>query len=283
MKSDFFFENFKLLVDAPNSIPKLRKTILQLAVKGKLVKQYSNEEPASILLKKIKSEKEKLVKDGKIKKQMVLLQIAEKEIPYKLPVGWEWVRIDDITTVNGGKRVPKGASLQVIPTSHIYIRVTDMKDSTILDNDLHYISEEVYQTIKKYIISSEDLYITIAGTIGQVGEVPELFSGMNLTENAARITPYHVSKSFLKHLLNSKLCQGQFLKKINQMAQPKLALHRIKSTIISLPPLAEQHRIVSKIDKLNSICDKLESKKNQSIEIYEYLASIRFFPFLTAL
>ena len=97
MNLETFFNHFELLADAPNGVQKLRELILQLAVMGKLVPQDKNDEPASILLEKIKAEKAKLVKDKKIKKSKPLTPITDDEIPYNLPIGWEWVRLDDIT------------------------------------------------------------------------------------------------------------------------------------------------------------------------------------------
>jgi len=96
MKLDTLFENFDLLMDAPNAVPKMRDLILQLAVQGKLVEQDPDDEPASKFLKRIKAEKEKLIAEGKIKKQKPLLPITEDEIPCELPKGWEWVRLGEI-------------------------------------------------------------------------------------------------------------------------------------------------------------------------------------------
>ena len=89
MNLETFFNHFELLADAPNGVQKLRELILQLAVMGKLVPQDKNDEPASILLEKIKAEKAKLVKDKKIKKSKPLTPITDDEIPYNLPIGWE--------------------------------------------------------------------------------------------------------------------------------------------------------------------------------------------------
>ena len=145
-------------------------------------------EPASELLKRIKEEKERLVKEKKIKKQKPLPPIMGEEIPFELPKGWTWCRLGALALIRGGKRIPKGYSLIDEPTKHKYIRVLNMKELSICNSDLKYIDEQTYQLIKKYTITKDDLYITIAGTIGRVGIVPEKFHEMNLTENAAKIT-----------------------------------------------------------------------------------------------
>ena len=228
----------------------LKNSILQLAVQGKLVPQDKNDEPASVLLEKIKAEKEKLIKEKKIKKEKPLAPISDEEKPFDIPDSWEWCRLGSLLSVQGGKRVPKGAQLLDIPTNHIYIRVTDMKDGTIIDDKLKYIDDNIFQQIKKYIINKDDLYLTIAGTIGNVGVVPDKFDGMNLTENAVKLTNILINRLFIKCFINSNFVQIQFIDKTNTVAQPKLAIERILTTIIPLPPLAEQKRIVEKIEKL---------------------------------
>ena len=139
-----------------------------------------------------------------------------------------------------------------------------MKNGTIISSKLKYITDDIFEIIKNYTISKDDLYITIAGTIGDVGIIPEEFDNMNLTENAAKLINYQVDKIYLKNLLSSRLCQSQFFEKVNKMAQPKLALHRVSSTIIPLPPLEEQKAIVQKANALMGLCDALEQEVQQS-------------------
>jgi len=243
----------------------LRNSILHEALQGKLVPQDPNDETARVLLEISKTEKERLVKEKKIKKETALPPILKDEVPYELPKGWEWVRLGDVSTIKGGKRLPAGYTLIDVPTPHIYIRVTDMKNESIDDSDLKYISGEVYEQIKDYIIESRDLYITIVGsTIGKVGIIPEKFNNMNLTENAARIMIHGVDKLFLLNILKSSLLQEQFVDKTNQVGQPKLALIRLKSAVFPLPSINEQNRIVEKIEQLMALCDELENKIEQS-------------------
>ena len=116
------------------------------------------------------------------------VKCIDEEILFEIPKNWCWVRLGDILTVKGGKRIPLGDTFAPTPTAHIYIRVTEMKNHTLVDTNLKYISDAVYEKIKNYTISKNDLYLTIAGTIGSVGVVPEKFDGMNLTENAVKST-----------------------------------------------------------------------------------------------
>ena len=171
----------------------------------------------------------------------------------------------DLLSVKGGKRIPKGEKLLDIPTKHIYIRVTDMKNNTIDSSKIKYISDEIYEQIKNYTISSNDLYLTIAGTIGSVGIIPKEFDNMNLTENAVKLCNLLINKKLLLYFIQSQFIQNQFVDKTNKVAQPKLAIVRIESTLIPLPPKSEQERIISKLVLLLQYI-KIYSEKNKLIE-----------------
>ena len=136
-----------------------------------------------------------------------------------------------------------------------------MKSHTILENEIKYIDEEVFKIIKNYTISSDDLYLTIAGTIGDVGEVPEKFSGMNMTENAAKLTNLLCDKSYLMYTLLSSFVQEHFSSKFHQVAQPKLSIETASSAILPFPPLEEQKRITSELKRWFGIIDALETDK----------------------
>ncbi len=252
-------------------IKKLRELILELAVRGKLVPHDANDEPASVLLKRIAAEKAQLVKEGKLKKQKPLPEISEDEKPFELPHGWEWSRLGEYAEVKGGKRLPKGHTLISDQTEYAYIRVTDMKDGSVNLHGLQYLTADTQKLIQQYTISKNDLYITIAGTIGEVGSIPEELDGMNLTENAAKIVFNQIDRLWLKKSLSANFSMSQFIEKVNQLAQPKLALHRILSSILPVPPLEEQHRIVAKVDELMSLCDALEAQTEVSISAHQTL------------
>ncbi len=179
------------------------------------------------------------------------MEITE-EIPFEIPNSWAWCRIGDIATIKGGKRLPIGETFSDIPTPHIYIRVTEMKNNTLVPNGLKFISEKVFQQIQNYTISSNDLYLTIAGTIGNAGIVPPEFNNMNLTENAVKLTDIQINKKYLLNSVLSNYVQNLFAQRTNKVGQPKLAIERIKRILIPIPPLAEQKRIVERIEELYS-------------------------------
>jgi type I restriction enzyme S subunit len=236
---------------------KLKQSVLQYAMEGKLVKQDPSDEPASELIKKIENEKAELIKEGKIKKSKKLPAITDEEKPFDIPDSWEWVRLGIISEVRGGKRVPRGMKLSETSSYCPYIRVTDMENNSVAQETLRYATKKIYEEISRYIITSEDVYFSIAGTIGKVGIVPCNLSGALLTENAARLTPYYINKKFMVYLLSSPIVKNQHRKILSKVAQPKLSLIKLKRTIVPLPPLEEQKRIVLKINKLQEVISGL--------------------------
>ena len=189
------------------------------------------------------------------------MKCIEDEIPFELPEGWEWCRVRDIAAVKGGKRLPKGVGFSPCRTAHAYIRVTDMKNHCINTDDLKYISEEVFLQIKNYTISKDDLYVTIAGTIGVTGEVPTELDGMNLTENAVKITNIQINKTYLCLIIQSEFVQQQFQDKTHQVAMPKLALERILSTLIPVCTITTQSAMVSKFVEMDSLINQIREEK----------------------
>ena len=225
-------------------ISQTKAKILDLAIHGKLVPQDPTDEPASKLLKRINPKAEITSDNGHYQ---------------KLPEGWCLCDLSSLCKIKGGKRIPRGRTFSKERTPHIYIRVSDMKNNTIITTDLKYIDDDVYQTIKNYTISSSDLYLTIAGTIGHVGIVPKQFDGMNLTENAAKLTGIICDKKYLLYSLLSSTAQEHFKSRFHQVAQPKLSIETASSTMIYLPPLKEQHRIVSQIEEIFAQLDTIEA------------------------
>lgn len=183
----------------------MKKSILQMAMQGKLVEQRPEEGTADELYEQIVAEKAKLIKDGKIKKEKLLPEITEDEIPFEIPSSWRWVRLGTIVSVYGGKRIPAGTRLSENDTGHKYIRVADMKDETVSLDDIKYITDEIYEKIKQYFITSDDIYITVAGTIGRVGVVPRELNNANLTENADKLVFRRLDKMYLCRMLNSEV------------------------------------------------------------------------------
>lgn len=159
------------------------------------------------------------------------------------------VRLESICYVKGGKRIPKGMGYSASETNHPYLRVSDFKDGSIDTSDMHYVSDSVFEHIKNYTISVDDVYISIAGTIGLVGIIPTILDGANLTENAAKmIIKDHnlLIKEYLYLVFNSSRVQMQIEAETKSIGVPKLALHRIESLLIPYIEKNKQEEIVKK-------------------------------------
>ena len=229
----------------------LRNSILQEAIEGRLVPQDPNDEPASVLLERIREEKKRLVKEGKLKKKdLIQTPITDDEKPFDIPDNWMWCKLGTIAAVLGGKRIPAGRKLTIENTGHIYIRVSDMKENSVSTDNLQYVPEDIFPSISRYIINKEDVYITVAGTIGKIGKIPSELDGANLTENADRLVFSHINQDWLIKCLESNVVQTQITNVTTKVGQPKLAIQKIQALLIPLPPLAEQKRIVAKIEEL---------------------------------
>lgn len=178
-----------------------------------------------------------------------------------LPDGWEVKVIKDVCSIKGGKRIPKGENLSLEKTEHPYIRVKDLNDTSIDLSNIHYISESTYLKIKRYTISTDEIYISNAGTIGKVGIIPESIDGANLTENCAKLSTIRDKnmQNYLCLFLQSSLGQGLIRSKTGGASQPKLALYRIGEIEFILPDkdiLMEFGSLVNSIMEFREVLEK---------------------------
>lgn len=179
--------------------------------------------------------------------------------------------IKDFAEVKGGKRLPKGNFVQDEPTHHPYIRVTDFEKDRLCEDNIKYITDEIFKKIKRYIITDKDVYISIAGTIGLVGIIPKHLNNANLTENAAKICNINnlmVKHKYLMYYLRSINGQYEIQSKVVGTSQPKLALYRIEEIKIKIPSIKSQEKIV---DILSNYDDLIENN-NKRIKILEEMA-----------
>lgn len=198
----------------------------------------------------------------KLHKKGLMQQLfpAEGEIVPRLrfseyPDGLEWSikLLGEICEIKGGKRIPKGCILTEKNTGFPYVRVSDMYMGGVDEKSVLYITDDIEKRIENYKISKRDLFLTVAGTIGIVGKIPEKLDNANLTENADRIIVREIDKDFLFHFLSSDRQQKNITASITNNAQPKLALERIRKFMIPVPSKIEQQKIgvfLSSIDNL---------------------------------
>ncbi|MCI2778630.1 restriction endonuclease subunit S [Clostridium perfringens] len=194
-------------------------------------------------------------------------EMVESELGM-IPKGWNISELGELYEVKGGKRLPKGHSLQDTKTKYPYIRVTDVANGSIDKKSLKYIIEETREKIDKYNINYSDLYISIAGTVGIVGMINKSLDNASLTENMAKIKVGNIDKYYLYLLLNSKQGQETILSKVVGSTQPKLPLYAIKSIKI----LKGDNRINKKFyDYVNS----LFMTRENNLDINEILEKLR--------
>lgn len=181
--------------------------------------------------------------------------------------GWNAGIVSDYYEVKGGKRIPKGMGYADGVTAHPYLRATDMKNETILDDDIHYIDEEVYALIKRYTVKSGDVYLTNVGVnLGMAGVIPEKYDGANLTENAVKLVPKTekvIDGVFLAHYINSPGIQDYINERKMSVGVPKLAIFRIETMPLLLPPMDIQMQFIEfckQTDKSKAIIQKALNK-----------------------
>lgn len=169
--------------------------------------------------------------------------------------GWNVGIVSDYYEVKGGKRIPKGMGYADGVTAHPYLRATDMKNETILDDDIHYIDEEVYEHIKRYTVKGGDIYLTNVGVnLGMAGVIPEKYDGANLTENAVKLVPKTekvINGVFLAHYINSPGIQDYINERKMSVGVPKLAIFRIETMPLLLPPIKMQNEFTSFCKQVN--------------------------------
>ncbi|EDX32729.1 TPA: restriction endonuclease subunit S [Shigella dysenteriae] len=240
-------------------IKKLRELILELAVRGKLVPQDPNDEPASELLKRIAAEKAELVKQGKIKKQKPLPEISEEEKPFELPEGWEWVRVADLMEVINGRAYKKHEMLQ---TGTPLLRVGNLFTS----NEWYYSDLQLDEN--KYI-NNGDLIYAWSASFG-----PFIWTGEKV------IYHYHIWKlNLFAEEYSNKYFIHDFLLSItdkiksqgNGIAMLHMTKEKMEQQIIALPPINEQQQIVRKIRELTVLCDQLEQQSLTSLDAHQQL------------
>lgn len=256
-------------------ITKLRQSILQEAVQGKLVPQDPNDEPVSVLLKKIKEEKERLIKEKKIKKEKPLPPITEDEIPYELPKGWEWVRLGEICSYIQRGKSPKYSNVEEIPVISqkcIQWDGFDISKARFIDP----MSLDGY--IEERFIDQFDLLwnSTGLGTLGRINVYPkiELYKKVVADSHVTVIRPFKnfIYSKYLYQWFAGPIVQGEINdKSTGSTKQTELNITTVKGYIVPLPPLNEQKRIVEKTDQLMALCDELEKNIEKSKKDSELL------------
>jgi len=239
----------------------MQKSILQLAIQGKLVEQRPKEGSGEELFKQIQAEKQALIRVGKLKKEKPLSEITGGEKPYEVPEGWRWVRLGELLAVQLSNGIsPKGVAYQ---TSFKNLTLTATTSGYFKPNSFKYV--EISSDIaKKYYLKNEDILIERSNSRELVGMSCVYWGEDDLFIYPDLIMRLHLMSklcvSYVDYVLKSPKCRAYYQKAASGTSEsmPKINQATVRNTLIPLPPLAEQKRIVARLEELLPLCERLK-------------------------
>ena len=241
---------------------KLRQKILDLAIHGKLVPQDPNDEPASVLLERIKAEKERLIKEGKIKRSKKTAKTSDtphyENIPFEIPDNWVWTTIGNLCSKIGSGSTPKGSNYS--SEGVLFFRSQNVHNDGIVLDDIKYISDEVHQSMIGTEVLPNDLLLNITGgSLGRCAIVSNEIDKGNVSQHVCILRPITISSNYFHALILSTFFSKSM--KITGSGREGLPKYNLEQMMFPLPPLAEQKRIVSEIERWFSLIDIIENGK----------------------
>ena len=256
-------EHLPLLASAPDGIQKLRGLILELAVRGKLAAQDPNDEPASELLKKIAEERARLEAEGICRKSKPIRQDDEEDLPFALPPSWEWSHLGGIGVIGSSSRVhQKDWTDQGVPFYRAR-EIVKLSQDGFVQNEL-FISETLYESLAAsgLVPVENDLMVTGVGTIG-VPYIVKTDDRFYFKDASVLIFKnYHrLVAKYIRIFMTSPCWVRRIHEKSMGTTVHTLTIVRANEVPVPIPPLAEQHRIVAKVDELMALCDRLEAEQ----------------------
>lgn len=262
-------ENFDLLAASVGGIARLRELILSLAVRGRLVPQAPNDEPASELLTRIRVEKDRLIKEGKIKRDKPLAAVSDDERPFQLPAGWEWAPLSALLSKIGAGSTPLGGKEVYTNSGVKFLRSQNVWNDGLHLTDVALIPAEVYARMSGTVVLGQDILFNITGaSIGRCALVPEDFDEANVSQHVTIIRPALPEiRHFLHLVLTSSHVQQKVMEVQVGVSREGLSIGKLGQFLIPLPPLAEQSRIVAKVEELMALCDRLEAEQGHAARV----------------
>jgi type I restriction enzyme S subunit len=254
-------EHFDTLITTDYAVEQLKQTILQLAVQGKLVPQDPNDEPASELLKRIAAEKEQLIKEKKIKKQKPLPPITDEEKPFELPYGWTYIRLDDLCGNVCSGTTPSKSNLNEesgIP----FLKVYNIQEQKIdfIDRKLFVDTDTHFGKLKRSNIYPGDVVLNLVGPpLGKVAIVPDSYPEWNCNQNIIVFRPLESRLNYYIYTYLKAQIFLDYIELVGSAGQDFISGTKCRSIVLPMPPLKEQHRIVTKVDKLMALCDQIKA------------------------
>jgi len=266
-------DNWQTLSQDPKDVDDLRRSILQLAVRGKLVPQNPEDETAQKLLLKIATIRKELVQNG-IKGLPKTISSIDECLD-ELPSGWQWIQIGDLMQKLGAGSTPKGGKQVYVGSGIKFIRSQNVWNNGLLLDDVAYISPEIHQKMNNTVVQPGDVLLNITGaSIGRSALVSADFDEANVSQHVAIVRPILQEMNQWIHLyLISPMTFGNIMDVQVGISREGLSMTRLKDFFIPLPPLFEQKRIVVKVDELMQMCDQLEVSLRQSQQRASALAA----------
>ena len=259
-------------------INKLRELILELAVRGKLVQQEPTDEPARELLEKITVKKNELINQGKIKKQKNLFKLSDDEKPFELKLGWEFTRLENLTELITKGSSPKwqGVSYTDDKSDILFVTSENVGAFELLLDKKKFVEKKFNEIEPRSILKKNDLLMNIVGaSIGRTAtyDIDDL-ANINQAVCLIRTFPEYFTVAYSLIFFNSPVCISYMYDKQVDNARPNLSMSNISKFVIPVPPLAEQKRIVAKVDELMLLCDDLEQQTEESISAHQTLVEV---------
>lgn len=241
----------------------LQKSILQMAIQGKLVEQHPEEGTGGELYQQLKNEKQKQIKAGRISKSKSLTSISEDDYLFDIPESWIWIKIGDIAAVVTKGTTPIGGNVSYLDSGIGFLRAENVAGYDKLDKStLKYIDEKTHTDhLRRSILQCNDILVTIAGTLGRTAIVREEDLPLNTNQAVSFVrivSPESINLLYLIYALNSPEIQKYLTGQRKITAIPNLTLEIIENCVLPLPPRAEQNRIVAKLQKVLPLCEKLK-------------------------
>ena len=242
---------------------KLRQKILDLAIRGKLVPQDPNDEPASVLLEHIKAEKERLIKEGKIKKSKKSAKTSDtphyENVPFEVPNNWVWTTIENICSKIGSGSTPKGSNYS--SNGIIFFRSQNVHNDGIVLDDIKYISKEVHKSMIGTEVLPNDLLLNITGgSLGRCTIVPNMIDRGNVSQHVCILRPILVKAEYLHIFILSSFFAKTM--KITGSGREGLPKYNLEKMFLPLPPLEEQKGIMVEIERWFALIGQIEQGKS---------------------
>lgn len=250
MNPEQLLKHFNRISEAPDAIPRLRQFILDLAVRGKLIDQDSEDEPPSKLLNNIQAERIRLLKEGIIRKQKLLPPIKTGEFPSEIPLCWQSVRLGDVSTLITKGTTPTSLGHSFVSSGINFVKVESIKNGALLqENITSFISKDTDIILARSRLAAGDILFSIAGSIGTCALVSASIMPANTNQALAIIrgTSLVFDPKFVLICIKSSVA-NLILQKARGGAMNNVSLDDVRHLVLPVPPLAEQHRIVAKVE-----------------------------------